>query len=113
MKLEKDLHILLMKFINKDFYRFLTISLGSLFEFQTQVEIAYNLNYITLENFNTLYDDSRELERMLTSFKTPPPPSLPPGTAALTVHRKRRYPGAEHRGAGRCIHTADDCRRSS
>jgi four helix bundle protein len=53
---------------NKDYYRFLTISLGSLFEFQTQVEIAYNLNYITLENFNTLYEDSRELERMLTSF---------------------------------------------
>jgi hypothetical protein len=26
------------------------------------------LNYITLENFNTLYEDSRELERMLTSF---------------------------------------------
>ena len=53
---------------NKDYYRFLTISLGSLFEFQTQVEIAYNLNYITLENYNTLYEDSRELERMLTSF---------------------------------------------
>lgn len=53
---------------NNDYYRFLTISLSSLFEFQTQVEIAYNLNYITLENFNTLYEDSRELERMLTSF---------------------------------------------
>jgi four helix bundle protein len=53
---------------NKDYYRFLSISLGSLFEFQTQVEIAYNLNYITLENFNSLYEDSRELERMLTSF---------------------------------------------
>ncbi len=53
---------------NKEYYRFLTISLGSLFEFQTQIEIAYNLNYINLENFNKLYEDSRELERMLTSF---------------------------------------------
>ncbi len=53
---------------NKDYYRFLTISLGSLFEFQTQVEIAYNLNYISSENFNKLYEDSRELERMLSSF---------------------------------------------
>ncbi len=53
---------------NKDYYRFLTISLGSLFEFQTQIEIAYNLKYISLEKFNNLYEDSRELERMLTSF---------------------------------------------
>lgn len=29
---------------NKDYHRFLTISLGSLFEFQTQLEIAYNLH---------------------------------------------------------------------
>lgn len=53
---------------NKEYYRFLTISLGSLFEFQTQIEIAYNLNYIILENYNKLYEDSRELERMLASF---------------------------------------------
>lgn len=53
---------------NKDYYRFLTISLGSLFEFQTQIEIAYNLKYISLDKFNKLYEDSRELERMLTSF---------------------------------------------
>lgn len=53
---------------NKDYHRFLTISLGSLFEFQTQIEIAYNLQYITEENFKKLYEDSRELERMLTSF---------------------------------------------
>lgn len=53
---------------NKDYHRFLTISLGSLFEFQTQIEIAYNLQYITEDNFNKLYEDSRELERMLSSF---------------------------------------------
>lgn len=53
---------------NKDYLRFLTISLGSLFEFQTQIEIAYNLKYINEENFNLLYNDSREVERMLSSF---------------------------------------------
>lgn len=53
---------------NKEYFRFLTISLGSLFEFLTQIEIAYNLNYIILENYNKLYEDSRELERMLASF---------------------------------------------
>jgi len=53
---------------NKDYHRFLKISLGSLFEFQTQIEIAYNLQYIKEENFNQLYEDSRELERMLTAF---------------------------------------------
>jgi four helix bundle protein len=53
---------------NKNYHRFLNISLGSLYEFQTQIEIAFNLNYITKENFNQLYEDSRELERMLTAF---------------------------------------------
>lgn len=53
---------------NKEYCRFLNISLGSLFEFQTQIEIAYNLQYITKDNFNQLYEDSRELERMLSSF---------------------------------------------
>jgi four helix bundle protein len=53
---------------NKDYHRFLTISLGSLFEFQTQIEISYDLKYITEENFKKLYEDSREVERMLTSF---------------------------------------------
>ena len=53
---------------NKDYHRFLTMSLGSLFEFQTQIEIAFNLQYISENKFNKLYEDSRELERMLTSF---------------------------------------------
>jgi len=53
---------------NKDYHRFLTIALGSLFEFQTQIEIAFNLKYISEFDFNKLYEDSRELERMLSSF---------------------------------------------
>jgi four helix bundle protein len=53
---------------NKDYYRFLTISLGSLFEFQTQIEIAYNLGYINEADFLIIYEDSREVERMLSAF---------------------------------------------
>jgi four helix bundle protein len=53
---------------NKDYYRFLNIALGSLFEFQTQIEIAYNLGFINEIDFNSIYDDSREIERMLVPF---------------------------------------------
>ncbi|GGF11970.1 four helix bundle protein [Flavobacterium limi] len=52
----------------KDFLRFLYISLGSIFEMQTQLEIAKNIIYITEEEFNNLYEDSREIERMLASL---------------------------------------------
>jgi four helix bundle protein len=41
----------------KDYLRFLNIAIASLFELQTQLEIAYNL-----------YELSREIERMLSSF---------------------------------------------
>ncbi|WP_394773966.1 four helix bundle protein [Flavobacterium sp.] len=52
----------------KDFLRFLNISLGSLFEMQTQLEIAKNITYLNEQEFNNLYEDSREVERMLVSF---------------------------------------------
>lgn len=35
-----------------DYTRFLQIALGSLFEIQTQIEIAFNLNYISEVTFN-------------------------------------------------------------
>ncbi len=52
----------------KDYLRFLNIALSSLFEMQTQLEIAFNLKFLKESNFNKLYDDTREIERMLTSF---------------------------------------------
>lgn len=51
-----------------DYLRFLNIAIASLFELQTQLEIAYNLKYIKKEKFDKLYDFSREIERMLSSF---------------------------------------------
>lgn len=53
---------------NKEYLRFLNISIGSLFEMKTQLEIAKNIDYLNEEEFNTLYEDSREIERMLVSF---------------------------------------------
>ena len=53
---------------NKEYLRFLNVSISSLFEFQTQLEIAKNINYIIEKEYNNLYEDSRELERMLVSF---------------------------------------------
>lgn len=51
-----------------DYLKFLNISLSSLFEYQTQIVIAYNIDYLTELEFNNLYEKSREVERMLVSF---------------------------------------------
>jgi four helix bundle protein len=53
---------------NKEFIRFLRISMGSLFEIQTQLKIAKNINFINKEVYLDLYEDSREIERMLSSL---------------------------------------------
>lgn len=53
---------------NKEYLKFLNFSIGSLFELQTQLEIAKNIEYLTDDDFNTIYEDSREVERMLVSF---------------------------------------------
>ena len=53
---------------NQELIRFLTITTGSLFEVQTQLEIAFNIEILDEENFKTLYSDTRELEIMIVSF---------------------------------------------
>ncbi len=53
---------------NKDFRRFLDISRGSLFEIQTQIYIAKELDYIDKEFFEKVYEQSREVERILVGF---------------------------------------------
>ena len=52
----------------QDYLRFLQIANGSLFEFQTQLEIIKNLGYIPKDLFEALFDQSREIERMLKSL---------------------------------------------
>lgn len=53
-----------------DFKRFLNISMGSLFELQTEFEIAKNLGFISEEIFTEFYELTREVERMMSSFIT-------------------------------------------
>lgn len=52
----------------QDYIRFLRIASGSLYELQTQVEIALNLTYLNHEQFERLYETTREIERMLSSL---------------------------------------------
>ena len=51
-----------------DYIRFLHIATGSLYELQTQLEIALNLEYLKKTDFDKLYESSREIERMLSSL---------------------------------------------
>ena len=52
----------------KDYSRFLQISRGSLFECQTQIEIALNLGFISREDCKEINDFSTEIEKMLNSL---------------------------------------------
>lgn len=51
-----------------DYKRFLQIAVGSLFELQTQIEIALNLKYVSREIFNSVFEKTKELDRMLLSL---------------------------------------------
>ena len=52
----------------QDYIRYLRIANGSLFELQTQLEIALNLGFLSDESFSILFESSREIERMLSSL---------------------------------------------
>ncbi len=52
----------------KEYLRFLNIAMSSLFEVQTQLQISKNLKYISEDKFETMYEETRELERMLSSY---------------------------------------------
>ena len=51
-----------------DYVRFLQIASGSLYELQTQLEICLNLDYLSKQRFEEIYEQSREIERMLSSL---------------------------------------------
>jgi len=52
----------------QDYIRFLNISIGSLYELQTQLEISLKLKYISQKDYLCLFEKSRELERMFSSL---------------------------------------------
>jgi four helix bundle protein len=48
-----------------DYKRFLQIANGSLYELQTQIQIALDLNYISQESFNKIFNLSIEIDKIL------------------------------------------------
>ena len=52
----------------QDYLRFLHIAIGSLYELQTQLEISFNLSFLNKDKFDTLYDSTKEVERMFSSL---------------------------------------------
>ena len=52
----------------KDFIRFLSISLGSAFEVETQLQIAFNLEYISHQTLETLLKKLHLIERQINEF---------------------------------------------
>jgi four helix bundle protein len=50
---------------NKEFANFLGISYGSACELETQLLIAKNLKYLKGDDFDTLFNDLNEIQKML------------------------------------------------
>lgn len=55
---------------NKHFQNYLEISLGSAFEWETQLIIAYNENYISETTFKELEEKIKQLQKMISSFQS-------------------------------------------
>lgn len=55
---------------NKHFNNYLENSLGSAFEWETQLNIAFNENYISEEKFKELEDKIKQIQKMISSFKS-------------------------------------------
>ncbi|MDR3704344.1 MAG: four helix bundle protein [Paludibacteraceae bacterium] len=54
---------------NKDFARFLEMSIGSSLELETELTIALNLKYIDSVVFESIQDKIIELQKMIIGFK--------------------------------------------
>lgn len=55
---------------NKEFSRFLDISLGSAFELETQLILASDVNYLSEEKLQHIQSLLQEIQKMIYSFKT-------------------------------------------
>lgn len=53
---------------NKQFRRFLEFSMGSINEAQTQVELAYRVNYLAKEIYDSLIDEALQIYKMILAF---------------------------------------------
>jgi len=52
-----------------DYMRFIDIANGSAFEVETQLILAFELSYITKEEFEKIYYDLMEIEKMLYALR--------------------------------------------
>ena len=61
---------------DRDFARFVSISLGSLFELETQIEIAYRRGYISTENYYALRPRIESLQKQIYNLREHLAPDL-------------------------------------
>jgi four helix bundle protein len=54
---------------DKDFSRFLRIAIGSAYEIETQLLIAYDLRFLSEENLQKLLKELTEIIKMISRFK--------------------------------------------
>ena len=54
---------------NKDFARFLEMAIGSAYEVETELLVAFNLEYINKDSYEKLQNELVILEKMITAFK--------------------------------------------
>ena len=54
---------------SKDFNRFLSISLGSCFELETQIIISKELKFLDLEKFNSIEKELVEIQKMIRGLQ--------------------------------------------
>lgn len=54
----------------KHFNKYLEDSLGSAFEWETQLNVALNENYLSDEKFKELEQKIKEIQKMISSFKS-------------------------------------------
>ncbi len=54
----------------KEFCRFLDIALGSAFELETQLTLAFDIEYLTEEKLRYIQNLLQEVQKMIYSFKT-------------------------------------------
>lgn len=55
---------------NKDFSRFIKITLGSAYEIETQLLIAYDLKFISNTELDNLIKELDEIIKMISKFKS-------------------------------------------
>ncbi|MDP3764167.1 MAG: four helix bundle protein [bacterium] len=53
----------------KDFIRFVSMALGSLSEVESQIHIAYELRYLSENDFKKVKDELKEIGNLLGGFK--------------------------------------------